>query len=183
MYMSFLQLICNDMILFLPTCLSRFDNLWSPSRPRACMGQPWKMTLSWYGLTSTWPRPEFFFHEYWGYCNQELPSLNNVELFQWMKLLIHSLTSTDNIGYPFPNFNGKGVEVWELISNFIPHFIMVFVLSHQYYISCISWTYFNLQNNLIWYKSFPLSHSAVIYPWLVMANTSKANIITRAYAT
>ena len=26
--------------------------------------------------------------------------------------------------YPFPNFNGTTVEVWEWISNFIPHFIM-----------------------------------------------------------
>ena len=24
--------------------------------------------------------------------------------------------------YPFPNFNGEAVEVWEWISNFIPHF-------------------------------------------------------------
>ena len=28
------------------------------------------------------------------------------------------------INYPFPNFNGCTVEVWEWISNFIPHFIM-----------------------------------------------------------
>ena len=26
------------------------------------------------------------------------------------------------ITYPFPNFNGTTVEVWEWISNFIPHF-------------------------------------------------------------
>ena len=28
------------------------------------------------------------------------------------------------ITYPFPNFKGEAVEVWEWISNFIPHFIM-----------------------------------------------------------
>ena len=28
------------------------------------------------------------------------------------------------ITYPFPNFNGKTVEVWEWISNFIPHFVV-----------------------------------------------------------
>ena len=28
------------------------------------------------------------------------------------------------IAYPFPNFNGCTVEVWEWISNFIPHFTM-----------------------------------------------------------
>ena len=30
----------------------------------------------------------------------------------------------DEITYPFPNFNGVSVEVWEWISNFIKHFIM-----------------------------------------------------------
>ena len=30
----------------------------------------------------------------------------------------------DEIIYPFPNFNGCTVEVWEWISNFIPHFMM-----------------------------------------------------------
>ena len=29
----------------------------------------------------------------------------------------------DEITYPFPNFNGTTIEVWERISNFIPHFI------------------------------------------------------------
>ena len=28
------------------------------------------------------------------------------------------------ITFPFPNFNGCTIEVWEWISNFIPHFIM-----------------------------------------------------------
>ena len=28
------------------------------------------------------------------------------------------------ITYPFPNFNGVAVEVWERINNFTPHFIM-----------------------------------------------------------
>ena len=30
----------------------------------------------------------------------------------------------DEIIYPFPNFNGCTIEVWEWISNFTPHFIM-----------------------------------------------------------
>ena len=29
----------------------------------------------------------------------------------------------DEIIYPFPNFNGGTVDVWEWKSNFIPHFI------------------------------------------------------------
>ena len=28
----------------------------------------------------------------------------------------------DEITYPFPNFNGCAIEVWELINNFVPHF-------------------------------------------------------------
>ena len=28
----------------------------------------------------------------------------------------------NEITYPFPNFNGAAVEVWECISNFIPYF-------------------------------------------------------------
>ena len=30
----------------------------------------------------------------------------------------------DEFNYPFTNFNGRTVDVWEWISNFIPHFIM-----------------------------------------------------------
>ena len=30
----------------------------------------------------------------------------------------------DQITYPFPNFNGSTVEVWEWINNFIPHIII-----------------------------------------------------------
>ena len=33
----------------------------------------------------------------------------------------------DKITCPFPNFNGATVEVWEWISNFIPHFIMYII--------------------------------------------------------
>ena len=35
-----------------------------------------------------------------------------------------SYTVWDEITYPFPNFNGVTVGVWEWMSNFIPHFIM-----------------------------------------------------------
>ena len=30
----------------------------------------------------------------------------------------------DEITYPFPNFNGATVEIWEWMINFIPHYIM-----------------------------------------------------------
>ena len=30
----------------------------------------------------------------------------------------------DKITYPFPNLNGSTVEVWEWLSNWIPHYIM-----------------------------------------------------------
>ena len=35
----------------------------------------------------------------------------------------HAQLSVEWNTYPFPNFNGATVEVWEWISNFIPHFI------------------------------------------------------------
>ena len=45
----------------------------------------------------------------------------------------------DEITFPFPNFNGSTVEVWEWISNFIPHFIMggvtLLALGQSYQIS------------------------------------------------
>ena len=39
----------------------------------------------------------------------------------WISNVIHHEV-WDNITYPFPNFNGVTVEVWEWIINFIPHF-------------------------------------------------------------
>ena len=36
----------------------------------------------------------------------------------------------DKITYPFPNFNGATVEVWEWISNFILHFIGQVMVRH-----------------------------------------------------
>ena len=40
----------------------------------------------------------------------------------WISNHIH-YKMWDEITYPFPNFNSCTVEVWEWISNFIPHFI------------------------------------------------------------
>ena len=39
----------------------------------------------------------------------------------WISDYIH-FKVWGEINYPFPNFNGATVEVWEWISNFIPHF-------------------------------------------------------------
>ena len=36
----------------------------------------------------------------------------------------------DEITYPFPNFNGATVEVFELIGDFIPHFTGIWLLIH-----------------------------------------------------
>ena len=38
----------------------------------------------------------------------------------------------DEITYPFPNFNGRTIEVWEWISNFIPYFILHVYLSNAH---------------------------------------------------
>ena len=38
----------------------------------------------------------------------------------------------NGISYPFPNFSGSAIEVWESISNFIPHIIMD-VITYPYW--------------------------------------------------
>ena len=46
----------------------------------------------------------------------------------------------DEFTYPFPNFNGCTVEVWEWIGTFIPYFVMdVIILSHD---DVIKWKHF-----------------------------------------
>ena len=40
----------------------------------------------------------------------------------WIRIHIH-YRMWDEIIFPFPNFNGSAVEVWEWIKYFIPHFI------------------------------------------------------------
>ena len=37
------------------------------------------------------------------------------------------------INYPFPNFNGTAVEVWEWISNFIPYFVIDVIIYPTWY--------------------------------------------------
>ena len=45
----------------------------------------------------------------------------------WISNQMH-IKVWDEITYPFPNFNRWTAEVWEWISNFIPHFIMDIIL-------------------------------------------------------
>ena len=42
-------------------------------------------------------------------------------ILAWISNRIH-YKGWNEITYPFPNFNGATVDVWEWISNFIPHF-------------------------------------------------------------
>ena len=44
----------------------------------------------------------------------------NPFILTWVSNYIHYKV-WDEITYPFPNFNGAAVEVWEWISNFTPH--------------------------------------------------------------
>ena len=48
----------------------------------------------------------------------------------------------DEITYPFPNFNGGTVEVWEWICNFIPHFI-VYVITYPL------WDYIKMERSSV----------------------------------
>ena len=59
--------------------------------------------------------------------NQLAVKITPAESFLWMHLHQFQYLSSivwDKITYPFLNFNGTTVEVWEWISNFIPCFIM-----------------------------------------------------------
>ena len=88
--------------------------------------------------------------------------------------------------YPFPNFNGATVEVWELLSNIIPHFMMD-VITYPYWDKRWSmlvklgtgaagamiqlsdaWVYPQPPTKLIWHQigSIHLSHCFHIFPWL-----------------
>ena len=51
------------------------------------------------------------------------PELVMSKIAVWMNNHIPSKV-WDNVAYPFPNFNGFTIEVWEWINNFLPHFIM-----------------------------------------------------------
>ena len=62
----------------------------------------------------------------------------------------------DEIFFPFPNFNGTAVEVWEWINNFIPHFAG-YVIIHPWFIPCVgtvpprqqrSWHFYCRQTHL-----------------------------------
>ena len=45
-----------------------------------------------------------------------------------MDMKLHPLKSVDEITYPFSNFSGAAVEVWEWINNFILHFTQYVVI-------------------------------------------------------
>ena len=47
----------------------------------------------------------------------------------WISNYIH-YKMWEEITYPFPDFNGATVEVWEWINNFIPHFPGMWLLIH-----------------------------------------------------
>ena len=48
----------------------------------------------------------------------------------WISNYIHH-KMWDEITYPFLNFNGATVEVWEWMNNFIPHFSGMWLLIHS----------------------------------------------------
>ena len=55
-------------------------------------------------------------------------------LLTWINLILARINDYiyynvwGEITFPFPNFNGATVEVWEWISNFIPHLIMDLII-------------------------------------------------------
>ena len=57
----------------------------------------------------------------WDCCRCGAVYLKNYDWPAWRSNCIH-YKMWDDITYSFPNFNSTTVEVWEWISNFIPHF-------------------------------------------------------------
>ena len=54
-------------------------------------------------------------------------------LFRWINFNLSmdkNNNEWDEITYPFPNFNDRIVEFWESMSNFIPHFLGVWLFVH-----------------------------------------------------
>ena len=76
------------------------------------LSQWWSRYMSPYGVT----KPQWF--NTWGPFYRHGFTLIPV----WIRNRMPSEV-WDEIIYPFPNFNGCTVKVWECISNFIPHFI------------------------------------------------------------
>ena len=106
-------------------CTSRLTSIRSDNG----LSPGWRQAIIWsmspYGVT----RPQW--------VNGSIMSCLCVCDFQWpllltgIQLLISAWISNhmsskvwDEITYPFPNFNGCAIEVWEWISEFIPHFIL-----------------------------------------------------------
>ena len=59
-----------------------------------------------------------------------MASLGQKELIsKWIGNYIH-FNAWGEIAYPFPNLSGPAAEVWELVNNFIPYFIGVWLLIH-----------------------------------------------------
>ena len=81
--------------------------------------------INWTGITASYIRHSIMIYS----SRQQLLCMSTCSPFYW-----HGLTLIpawicnhihykmwDEINYPFLNFNGATVEVWEWISNFIPH--------------------------------------------------------------
>ena len=92
----------------------------SYSRPQCCHSSCWKVSLNYWVCSVMMIK-----------CgsSDDIKSLGTLLLtwFDFNPAWIRNHMSSkvwDQIIHPFPNFNSATVDVWELISNFIPHFIM-----------------------------------------------------------
>ena len=70
----------------------------------------------------------------------------------------------DEITNPFPNLNGGAVEVWEWISNFIPHFMtdMMGVVMHGTFYCFVCFLSFRYYERIISTMNIEMIKSSVL---------------------
>ena len=78
----------------------------------------------------------------------------------------------DEIAYPFPNFNGATVEVWEWISNFTPLFTG-HVISYPWIIHVIS-NHWNGKVNFCGYYFTVCASCILCLLWTIMLNKTES---------
>ena len=77
----------------------------------------------WIGRMDRFPRASNHMVNYWDTFHRHILTLISACISNYVHYNVW-----DEITYPFPNFNGGTVEVWEWISYFVPHFLLGMII-------------------------------------------------------